>query len=940
MLWKRTQCSWKGGRFDRELMGRSDLAKYGEAASELENFIVKRTGAISKRRGSDELASLKNLLGYTVVNEEELDNEIDAVALIPIVFEKAKGYYILITSGRAYLIGEEGIKLADGTWTREIERYEYVEYSTGPLPYYCSVPYADGDLKEIDYCQSGDTIFIAHKSYPPASIVFDDEKLTFNELVFNNKTWYPPRILSVTASGTWGTTSSTKTVSYVATYVKDGIESEPSAEFQFSYKLPWGNTCRLEIKVDKGNNEVEPDYYNIYKKDSSQFGIISTIGSPVVINPTIPSMEGTVLYPNVTITGSSINAKSLSTYYKYNDAIFLGTLQAGEKVPHPNMIGGATTPNGVLTIDFGDASGLKITSLELQLDAFTSKTTKQSFSRGNRYTIHYYRYGSATYFTASAVFTDGSKTFTTEVSANAVLPDYTTKSFAAGSVSISNRNTYVTNPDIEGLNRSVTFNFLSFITGNTTLKDSQTWQIKSITVTFYDNSTSKTKVTSYFHGMRFTNALNNQDTFQDDYITPDMTVTPPAVTSHFDRSGDFPGCVAINQQRLCFASSSAEPFKMWMSCTGDLYNFDVHASIREDDALSFTLSATEFPEINHILECRNVMLFCDSGEWEVSPVSGNAITYKTVSAKMQSSLGCSKELKPIRIGDEIIFADRSATTLRATRYSFATDGYETNDLSVLSRDLTRGNPIVAYAYQQESDSLVWCVLKDGNLGVLVYMKEHEMVAWSRHRLGGGFKARGIASSKAIKDGTSDVVMLVERDGDWRIWRIRGDAGGRSAKDMVSMDGVRIIDMCVDPGEIGEDEKVVNLGNDVGAIGFPFTAKMVSVRPEADPKATVQYEIKNITELEARVIDSSSFSVKPYGVDEKYERTFRFEPEVVGEGSLELIDKDVRLTLFGSNSRDGRFELNHDGVWPLTVLSVSTTYQIELANEAPSQGGAR
>ena len=47
MLWKRIQHSWKGGQFNRELMGRTDLAKYPEAASEIENFIVHRTGCIS-----------------------------------------------------------------------------------------------------------------------------------------------------------------------------------------------------------------------------------------------------------------------------------------------------------------------------------------------------------------------------------------------------------------------------------------------------------------------------------------------------------------------------------------------------------------------------------------------------------------------------------------------------------------------------------------------------------------------------------------------------------------------------------------------------------------------------------------------------------------------------------------------------------------------------
>ena len=119
MLWKNTQHSWKGGQFDRALMGRSDLAKYPEAASVLENFIVKRQGCISKRRGTDEVADLKNLLGGTVKPMK--------LKLIPLVYEKNEGYYVLMTRGRAFLAGKNGIRLMDGSWSHEIKPYELTD---------------------------------------------------------------------------------------------------------------------------------------------------------------------------------------------------------------------------------------------------------------------------------------------------------------------------------------------------------------------------------------------------------------------------------------------------------------------------------------------------------------------------------------------------------------------------------------------------------------------------------------------------------------------------------------------------------------------------------------------------------------------------------------------------------------------------------------------
>lgn len=71
-MWKFTQRSWVGGRLDAELMGRQDLQKYFQGASELKNFTIRRQGNLSKRRGTELTADLKNLLGRSAgeVHEE------------------------------------------------------------------------------------------------------------------------------------------------------------------------------------------------------------------------------------------------------------------------------------------------------------------------------------------------------------------------------------------------------------------------------------------------------------------------------------------------------------------------------------------------------------------------------------------------------------------------------------------------------------------------------------------------------------------------------------------------------------------------------------------------------------------------------------------------------------------------------------------------------
>ena len=46
--------------------------------------------------------------------------------------------------------------------------------------------------------------------------------------------------------------------------------------------------------------------------------------------------------------------------------------------------------------------------------------------------------------------------------------------------------------------------------------------------------------------------------------------------------------------------------------------------------------------------------------------------------------------------------------------------------------------ITQMAYQQEPDSVVWCIRNDGTLLGMTYRREEEVVAWHKHVIGGAF----------------------------------------------------------------------------------------------------------------------------------------------------------------------------------------------------------
>jgi hypothetical protein len=456
--------------------------------------------------------------------------------------------------------------------------------------------------------------------------------------------------------------------------------------------------------------------------------------------------------------------------------------------------------------------------------------------------------------------------------------------------------------------------------------------VESIKVEAFTDAEMVNVAPLYFNGIRFHSVFSTAKTYVDDYVTPNLSISPYVSDAHFAKSGDYPACVGIYKQRLAFASTDNDPFKFWLSCVGDLYNFNTHASIREDDAISATLAATEFPQINHIIVNRDLMLLADSGEWRVAPVSGNTLSYKTVSADMQSAIGCAKGLKPIPVGDEIVFVKRTGETLLATRYNFTSDGYESMDLSVLSQWIFRNNPIVQMAYRQHPDSTIECVLADGTMASLVYMKEHEVCAWSRHELGGGWKARGVATSKAMSRGSTEVMIVVERDGRCELWAMRDDVPVRNsapaAADHLCMDGVRELAEHSSADSAGDEGMVVVQVGGKRYAGYLYKAQFATVRPEPQGGETIQFEVKNAKDAEVRVLDSGDFRVRAYGVPENMATKVSTGAKMADDGSAALATGDFKRVLAGCNNGDGRVVVESETPYPLNILSISVNYEIQ------------
>lgn len=978
-MFKQTQRSFVGGMLDKELMGRTDLTKYFEGACKLENFLVRRQGNISKRRGTELVADLDNLFGD--------GSYISDIRSIPFAStDTSVGYTLLFVESstglsRCYVCCKDGIlveKTTTPTGGSPSVSYEWRRYAYNPpeeaegetitySPYSLAIPYSGGDFEKIGYFQSGDTLFLAHKLYPFASVTHpDDFVFSYNVLDFETlgQESLPdtPIITSITPSSEFsGSTGSTRTIEYRVTAVSNGLESYPSQPYSISYRTPWPENGTMSITI--AEQTPRPEYYNVYKKQDSTWGLVGTTSTGEFKVTTLP----------VTITG--LTQDFATSWFKVyssgsNDRAVSGSTRlASTAAKQWYNYGGRcyVAGSGAFTIDYG-TNGCNLDVVHLGVSASMYFGCYGSVKSCRVYCM--FLATRTRRVKAVVTFTDGStKTIEgalhqqSDIYDNTVWVDpYNPGSAITNKVRSFGDSLYI---DFEVQGRDVaqsskkrtrSIQFLGYTDAEMTTLASGSIAGDSAAVNYgFPGWPTITGNPFVIHGI-YASAYGatTSNTFVDEYVTPDASIAPPNIEPHFNSPGQYPSCVCMYNQRLALASSLDQPFTYWFSCIGDLYNFNTHDSIREDDALEATLPATKYPNINHMVLNRDLILFCDNGEWVVQPVAGNTLTYKTLSAKVQSQIGCSKDLVPIVVGNDIIFINATNETMHAIRYNYASDGYEDMDLSVLSQNLFRANPIVSMAYKKDPDSTILCVTADGSIAALVYMREHEVVAWSHITLGGGMKAISCCADESITDGTTNVFVVAQEDFGtylgYSLLRVKEDSPFSGIASAVTMDRVERVEIAANatPHYVPQGKVAVNLatGETVRAgerlpsgatyaIGYPFTAELVTIRPEPSPQETIQFEIKNAKSVEVRTLHGSSYAIRAFAAPDRIPFTaVEAEPTFGADGAIALDASDHKTAIQGANSGDGRIRLKHEGVWPLSILQLSVNYEIQpLSNSA-------
>ena len=419
----------------------------------------------------------------------------------------------------------------------------------------------------------------------------------------------------------------------------------------------------------------------------------------------------------------------------------------------------------------------------------------------------------------------------------------------------------------------------------------------------------------------------------------------PTLTS----TNNYPSVVSFFEQRLVFGNTNNNPQTLWFSKNGDYGNF--HTGTADDDALIYTIASNQVNAIRFLSATRVLTVGTSGGEYVLTSTNDGPVTPTTTLIRKYSNYGTA-QVEPVQVADVTLFVQRGSRKIREFKFvgDVNTGGYSAPDMTILAEHVTEGG-LDHMAYQQEPDSIVWCVRNDGTLLGMTYRREEQVVAWHKHIIGGSFgSGQAIVESIATlptDTGEDELYMIVKRTinsvtkryveklklfdfGDDTTTAFFVDSGlqysggainalgglyhleGQAIQVLVN--GATHPDKSVSSGSIALNYSTVK-----AAVGYGFDSSMQTLRIDSGSvDGTSQGKPKRIHQITVRFFETVGAEV---GNDSgEIDRIFFRDSSMSMDTAVPMFTGDKDIEFPGGFDDDDRIYIKQSQPLPLTVLA--------------------
>jgi hypothetical protein len=302
----------------------------------------------------------------------------------------------------------------------------------------------------------------------------------------------------------------------------------------------------------------------------------------------------------------------------------------------------------------------------------------------------------------------------------------------------------------------------------------------------------------------------------------------------FSPARGWPVTVSFHQSRMVIGGSRDLPNGLWLSRTGESFNFDVGVG-EPDEAIAFHLAANDRPAIRALVPGRNLQVFTSSGEWVVT---GEPLTPTDIQVHQQSRIGSpsDRHVPPRDVDGATLFAARNGRELREFLFVDTEQAYQAADLALLAQHLVRSPVDQAFDAKRR---LFLIVNEDGSLATIAIYRNADIAAWSLQETAGR-----VLSVAVVGDAT---MLLVERPSGIQIERLDDqlmvDAGLRLSQSppalvwtgLGHLEGQEVVlvadGLVLEPTTVAGGQVVLDTPASELAVGLPY-AHVIEPMPAA------------------------------------------------------------------------------------------------------------
>lgn len=406
----------------------------------------------------------------------------------------------------------------------------------------------------------------------------------------------------------------------------------------------------------------------------------------------------------------------------------------------------------------------------------------------------------------------------------------------------------------------------------------------------------------------------------------------------------YPRTGAFYEQRLTAGGSPRYPQSVWGSRTG-IY-FDFTQGTDDDEGFTYALPSTgEINPINRMTSSTVLVPLTNGAEFTMYGGVEKPLTPTNSQIKPRSAYGCS-DVKPIKVGTELLFVQRAGKKVRSISYDPDTYQYKAPDLTILADHLTQSG-ITEMTYQQEPRSILWCVRGDGDLATLTLDRDEGVTAWTPQSTDGVFESLACVPNAtgnevwAIVRRTvgGNTVRYIERfDDDYYVdagikgTSVVGNAtwGGLSHLEGkmvdVKADGVYVGSYQVTSGQVTIEREAFDV-----EIGLNFVSRIKLLRPEIQTgEGTAQGNAMSTSEVSVLFLNTTGCQVENGDLDPNYKEVeipFRHLGDDVLDLPPEVLTGYDSIGTLGWQRGDSPLTLIQDQPYPFHVLAIVRKFTV-------------